>query len=130
MSTTPTSSVSGYDFSADDADYEHPWWSPSTELERTVTHVFDPFTPEAQRHEYSHPINDFSLIHSVSAVTRAHGEIIDDTLKPQWRGITNLLDILEASVLSGRLDTEGHVIPRLCEMQTGGMLLISLQTLC
>ena len=127
MSAPPTS-ISGSDFGADDADSnsERVWCNlHSNELEYAVTHVFLPFMLTAPPDE-----NDHFLVCVVCAVARAFSEVIDDTLKPQWRCITKMLENLEASIRPGRLDTEGHVMSLLCEMQTEGTLLISLQTLC
>ena len=93
----------------------------------TVTHVFLPITPEAPPYDSE---GDHRLVCAVCAVARAYSEIIDDTLKPQWRGITKMLDNLEASIRPGRLDTEDHVTSLLWGMRTGGVLLISLPTHC
>ena len=113
----------------DDAESERVW-NTSTGLEYTVTHVFLPFTPEAQSHE---PEDDHLLVCAVSAVARAYSEIIDDALKPQWGCIAKMLANLEASIrhgLSLDSDIEGHVTSLLDGMQIGGTLSISLQTLC
>ena len=123
----PTS-ISGSDFSPGGADSERRWWFSSTWLECAVTHVF---LPEAQHCEPSTSMDDYLLIRSVRAVARAHSEVIDDTLKPQWRCIAKMPGDLGTSIeLQVILPDSYIVISQLCEMQTGGTFLISLQTLC
>ena len=121
MSTT--TSISDSDFSASGA---------GSELERRLLEraVIDVFRPFPLYGEYSTSMDDYWLIRPVCAVARAYSEIVDDTLKLQWRSITKMLDNLEASIQPGRPVTEDHVISQLCEMQTGGTLLIPLQTFC
>ena len=121
MSTT-SSSVSGSDFSADES-YSA---SDRAGLQCALTHVFLPFPFDNAL------MDDYWLIRPVCAVAHAYSKVIDDTLKPQWHCITKMLDSLKAFIWfwPGDRGIEGDVVFQLRGMQTGGMLSISLHTLC
>lgn len=124
MSTTPIS-ISGSDFDANDPDSR-------ARLQCVVTHVFLPFPPKARYGQYTTSMDGYLVIRPVCAAARAYSEVIDDALKPQWHCIIKMLDYLEAFIFPGDLGIEcdSDVFSQLCGMQTGGMLLISPQTLC
>ena len=101
----------------------------TTQLECAITHVFLP-VPNSQRFPTDcAEESDHFLARAVCAAAHTFSEIVDDTLKHQWYCIAKMLDNLEESIKSRRLDKD-YVISQLCGMQTGGTLLLNLQTLC
>ena len=97
--------------------YERPS-PPSTPLEYAVTHVFFPITLPNDN-DYTHEY-DLSLVRAVCAAAHAYTPHVCGTSEEaQWHHITKMLDSLQASVQSERLDKD-HVISQLRGMATGG----------
>lgn len=99
-------------------------------LQYIVTHVFVPAQPGTFWHNVAEVklTNDRSLVHAACAATHTYGEIIDDTLKPQWHRIEKMLYNLEA--FNDDLPKPGDLIFQLRGMHTGGAPAISLQSSC
>ena len=91
---------------------------PSTPLEYAVMHVFFPITLPNDN-DYTHEY-DLSLVRAVCAAAHAYTPHVCGTYEePQWHHITKMLDNLQASIQSERLDKD-HVISQLRAMETGG----------
>ena len=91
---------------------------PSTPLEYAVTHVFFPIELPNDN-DYTHEYN-LSLLRAVCATAHAYTPYLCGTSEEaQWHHITKMLDSLQASVQSERLD-KTHVISQLHGMETGG----------
>lgn len=96
----------------------------SSEYKYAVTHVFLPVElPEMSDYTLG---NDFSLARAVCAAAHAYTTHIYGTSEEsRWRCITKMLDSLQASVQSERMDKH-HVITQLRGMQTGGIPTVAL----
>ncbi|KAF8557183.1 hypothetical protein OG21DRAFT_1601805 [Imleria badia] len=119
MSTLP--SISDSDFSADNADSYRVRWESSTRLERAITHVFLPFPLQPEPHNHTAE-DDRLLARAVCAVSRAYSDLIDDTLKHQWRCIEKMLGNLETHIQSESQEIISHAYSQLRGMQTGDIL--------
>ena len=92
-------------------------------LNYVTTHVFFPPTIPRQR---DHTIqNDLALARAVCTAAHAYATHIDDSSRPQWQSIVNMLDNLRASVQFEHLNKD-IVLAQLGSMQSGGTLFPSL----
>ena len=88
-------------------------------LNYVATHVFfPPVIPEKSDFTIK---NDLALARAVCTATHAYITYIDDSSRPQWQSIVNMLDHLRASVRLKRLN-KGNVLAQLGNMQSGGTL--------
>ena len=92
-------------------------------LDYVATHVFfPPAIPEKSDFTIQ---NDLALARAVCTAAHAYTTYIDDSSRPQWQSIVNMLDNLRASVQFEHLD-KGNVLAQLGRMQSGGTLFPSL----
>jgi len=90
----------------------------SESLQYAVTHVFLPVWPPRKK-DYTVE-QDVSLVRAVCAAAHAYNaHLYGVSEQAQWHRITKMLDNLQASAQSERLDND-HVISQLRGMQTGG----------
>ena len=88
------------------------------EYKYAVTHVFFPIRLPKDN-DYTHEY-DLSLVRAVCAAAHAYTPHVRGTSEEaQWHHITKMLDSLQASVQSERLD-KAHVVSQLRAMETGG----------
>ena len=92
-------------------------------LNYVATHVF--FPPTVPRDSDFTILNDLALARAVCTAAHAYTTHIDDSSRPQWQSIINMLDNLRASVQFEHLD-KGNVLAQLGSMQSGGTLFPSL----
>jgi len=90
----------------------------SESFQYAITHVFLPVWPP--KHSDYTLENDLSLTREVCAAAHAYSaHVYGVSEKAQWRRITKMLDNLQASAHSKRLDKD-QVTSQLRGMQTGG----------
>ena len=88
-------------------------------LNYVATHVFfPPVIPEKSDFTIK---NDLALARAVCTAAHAYSTHIDNSSRPQWQSIVNMLDNLRASVQFEHLD-KGSVLAQLGSMQPGGTL--------
>ena len=92
-------------------------------LNYVATHVF--FPPAIPKKSDFTIQNDLALARAVCTTAHAYTTYIDDSSRPQWQSIVNMLDNLRASVQCEHLD-KGNVLAQLGRMQSGGTLSPSL----
>ena len=92
-------------------------------LKYVATHMF--FPPTVPERSYHTIQNDLALARAVRAAAHAYSTHIDDSSRPRWQSIVNMLDNLRASVQFEHLD-KGSVLAQLGSMQSGGTLFPSL----
>ena len=99
----------------------------SESFEYAIIHVFLPFKfPHKNEHTLE---KDHSLARAVCAAAHAYGAHVCGTSEQaQWHHITKMLDNLQASVQSERIDND-HAISQLRGMDAGGMFIGSPQTM-
>ncbi|KAG6376813.1 hypothetical protein JVT61DRAFT_1839 [Boletus reticuloceps] len=91
----------------------------SQSLEYVVTHVFLPVHPP-DKSDYTVK-NNHVLARAVCAAAHAYAKHVCGTSEHlQWLRVTKMLDNLQASVQSERLDSD-YVISQLRGMQAGGI---------
>ena len=89
-------------------------------LEYAVTHVFLPVCPPGTKDSTHEIEKDDSLVRAVCTAALAYKVHVYGALEQaQWHHITKMLDNLQASTQSERLDRD-QVISQLRGMQTGG----------